>query len=146
MPELSKSTSLVDGNAGRSSRGFSFSSRMRLGGRGTFKAILERGTRRWAGQIGMCIAENKVGYPRIGISIGRPVGNAAKRNRIKRLLREAFRHAQHDWPGGYDVIFLVRPHELMSAQIYAQTLLTLKHQCLLKRHPTPPDTTSPSAL
>jgi ribonuclease P protein component len=121
-------------------RRFCFSSRFRLGGRGTFKAVLERGTRRWVGQIGMCIAENNAGHPRIGISIGRPVGNAVKRNRIKRLLREAFRHTQHDWPGdnhvAYDIILLVRPHELMPAHMYTDIFTNLQRQCLQKHHAT----------
>ena len=34
-----------------------------------------------------------------------------KRNRLKRLLREAFRLSQHDWPGAYDVVISVKPHE-----------------------------------
>ena len=37
--------------------------------------------------------------PRLGLSIAaRIVGNAVRRNRIKRLIRESFRHYQHDLP------------------------------------------------
>jgi ribonuclease P protein component len=63
---------------------------------------------------------NGTPLPRLGLSVGRRVGNAVKRNRIKRLLREAFRLGQRDLPGGLDLIVNVRPHdELPLAQYQA---------------------------
>lgn len=108
----------------------------RLGGRGTFKSILDRGVRAWHGPIGMCVAPAldpaKTPMPRLGISIGRPVGNAVKRNRIKRLLREAFRLTQHDWPAPFDVVLLVKPHETLTLAAYQNTLNGLRARCVTK--------------
>ena len=47
---------------------------------------------------------------RLGLAVGRRVGCAVVRNRIKRLLREAFRLERLGFPATYDVVVAVRPH------------------------------------
>ena len=47
---------------------------------------------------------------RLGLSVSRRVGNAVRRNRIKRRLREAFRHTRADLPHAYDLVINVSPH------------------------------------
>ena len=47
--------------------------------------------------------------PRLGVSVGRKVGGAVQRNRVKRVLREAFWAAGPDLPPGDDYVVVARP-------------------------------------
>ena len=63
---------------------------------------------------------NDFGIPRLGITVTRKVGNAATRNRIKRLTREYFRLNRHDFEGSWDIniIAKMKADELGSEMVF----------------------------
>jgi ribonuclease P protein component len=47
--------------------------------------------------------------PRLGVSVGRKVGGAVDRNKVKRLLREVFWASADRLPEGHDFVVVARP-------------------------------------
>src|SRR5947208_3631434 len=70
---------------------------------------------------------------RLGISVGRKVGNAVRRNAVKRALREAFWAHAEELPAGHDFVLVARPDaadllEREGADAFASTLAELLAQ------------------
>lgn len=69
-----------------------------------FEAAYKRGRRFSDGLFIMTVRANESDGPRLGLAIAaRTIGNAVARNRLRRLIRESFRHAQHRLPAA-DII------------------------------------------
>src|SRR5438105_451917 len=51
---------------------------------------------------------NERPYCRLGLSVSRKVGSAVRRNRLRRLYREAFRLERQDLPIGLDLVLVPR--------------------------------------
>lgn len=47
--------------------------------------------------------------PRLGLAVGRQLGTAIERNRLKRRLRAAFDELRERVPGGRDYVLIARP-------------------------------------
>ena len=65
-----------------------------------FDAVYSRRVRAMDSFFSVNAAPNDLGYPRLGLSIGKKaVGNSVARNRVKRQVRESFRLIAGQLPG-----------------------------------------------
>ncbi|MBQ9713911.1 MAG: ribonuclease P protein component [Clostridia bacterium] len=64
----------------------------------------------------------------MGISVGKKHGKSVVRNRIKRLLREAFRSVQGEMKGTYHLVLLPKVAEEYSLKTFERHL-----QCMIKK-------------
>jgi ribonuclease P protein component len=106
-----------------------FPSKLRLTHATQFDAVYAARAKKVRGPLALFALPNSLPHPRLGLSVARAVGNAPRRNRIKRLLREAFRHLQHDLPrrdsGAYDYVVAVRAHPPQALEQYTETFAQL---------------------
>ena len=88
---------------------FTFPKKKRLVSNKQFEAVLARKLRVSDGLLTLYMAENDCGYPRLGVSVSKSHGSAVVRNRLKRLIREAFRQSQERIPTGFDYLIIISP-------------------------------------
>jgi ribonuclease P protein component len=105
---------------------YTFGRDQRLKGRLVFDAVFKQGRKRSHHPLTVhALRRPDNGPARLGISIGRRVGNAVARNLIKRRIREAYRLMQHDVPIGFDWLLIVRPHAALPMLGYQAKLRQL---------------------
>lgn len=87
-----------------------------------FEGVHRARVRKVVGPLAVSGAPNGLGHARLGLSIGRRVGPAVVRNRIKRLIREAFRLEQREMPAGLDLVVSVRSATGAGLGVYRESL------------------------
>ena len=105
-----------------------FSKDRRVRRRGEFQRVFDLSLRAKGRYLTILVGSNEAGTTRLGIVASRKLGDAVRRNRAKRLIREVFRRS--DLPGrrGMDVVVIPR-RELFDAAFHdfeADFLATLK--------------------
>ncbi|WP_419192349.1 ribonuclease P protein component [Engelhardtia mirabilis] len=116
-------------------RGERFEGWMRLRLQREFERVYRRGGRARGQWVTLAVAPNDLGCTRLGLSIGKRVfRRAVPRNRVRRLVREAFRLSYRDLPAGVDVI-VIGSHPAIRPGLddLRAELVQLSHEALAKR-------------
>jgi len=73
-----------------------------------YRTIYQQGVWRSSRHFTTITCSNDRGTKRLGITVTKKAGNAVRRNRIKRLIREFFRLNKSLFPAGYDVVVMAK--------------------------------------
>lgn len=89
---------------------FKLTKKERITRKSEFQKIAQNGISYTTQNFVFIIYNRKSGeIRRLGISVGKKVGAAVKRNRVKRLLREFFRLNKDKFPESSDLLFIAKP-------------------------------------
>jgi len=72
-----------------------------------FDRAFGQGSRARSELLLVVVAENGLAHSRLGLSVGKRIWKSAvRRNRVRRIFREAFRLSQHELPAGLDLVLV----------------------------------------
>jgi ribonuclease P protein component len=90
-----------------------------------FRRVYDRRCSTSDGNLVVYACENELPFSRLGVSVSRKLGGAVERNRLKRLLREAYRLSRSELPTGLDLVLIPRGGASASLHRYLQSLASL---------------------
>ena len=73
-----------------------------------FNRVYNNGRSKGSKYVVVLYNKNKLPYSRVAFVASKKVGNSVKRNRSRRLMREAYRSFRDKIVPGYDIIFVAR--------------------------------------
>ena len=79
-----------------------------------FKRLYYRGKKSISPQMVLYYMPNRLNINRLGITVSTKIGHAVVRNRMRRLVREAYRSEEQQCKAGYDLVVVVRSGMLNS--------------------------------
>jgi ribonuclease P protein component len=97
-----------------------------------FQAVYDRRRSAADGTLVVYARENGLPHSRVGLSVSKKFGGAVVRNRIRRLLREAYRLTRDDLPTGFDLVLIPRPQEGYALDPFRESLPRLVRQAVKK--------------
>lgn len=74
-----------------------------------FQRTYKKGKKYWDTYFVIYICKTQLHQTRLGITVSKKVGNSVQRNRVKRLIREAFRSLKSKLQPRYDIVVVGRP-------------------------------------
>ena len=73
-----------------------------------FNKVYSNGIKFFSKNFLIYFYKNNYNENRLGFVTSKKVGNAVKRNRIRRIFREVYRLNEEIFPKGYDIIFIAK--------------------------------------
>ncbi len=96
---------------------FSFKKENRIKSKNAFQTVYKTGRSVVDSMSVMYVLANDEKKIKIGFAVGKKLGSAVVRNRVKRLMREVFRHRRGELKDSVHIIWVARK-KLIAADIY----------------------------
>lgn len=109
-----------------------FSKTVRIRSRLDFAAVYEHGVRISDGCLSLTALANERPTSRLGLAVSKRCGNAVRRNRLKRRLREVFRLSRMELPTGLDLVVQPRAETPLKLADLRRSLLSLAKRAMKK--------------